>query len=251
MRIEELLNSHYEIFSENEKYVCHYLNSHYRDCIRKTIDEFANDCSVSKTLLVRFAKKLGLSGYSELKARLKLEMQENPAKTKGLMNQVTDSYHKMIDDFMNQNLNGLFDRIDRADRVFIYGSGSAQTRVASEMKRIFLPAKEMIHLQGHDMCRALEQVAEPDDLVVIISLSGESDSVVELAKRLRCGHVPTVSITRMKNNTLASVCKENLYIHSIRMPVEYDVEYEIATPYFILVEFLFLSYQNYRAGKRE
>ena len=110
----------------------------------------------------------------------------------------------------------------------MYGSGSSQARAASEMKRIFLPAKEMIHLHGHDLLCTLKKIAQPQDLVIIISLSGESEHVAELAKAL---------------------CQENLYIHSIRIPVKYDMEYETSTPYFILIEYLYLSYQNYLAQK--
>ena len=146
-------------------------------------------------------------------------------------------------------MTGIFESLERAERVFIYGSGSSQTRAASEMKRIFLPVKEMVHIHGHDMCRALHKTAGDEDLVILISLSGESQAVVELGRALRTNHVPAVSITRLKNNTLASLCSENLYINSIQMPVEYDVEYEIATPYFILIEFLYLSYRNYLSMK--
>ena len=71
MRVDELLNMYYDELSDNEKYVCHYLTGHYEECGRKTVEEFAADCNVSRTLLIRFAKKLGLSGYSELKARIR------------------------------------------------------------------------------------------------------------------------------------------------------------------------------------
>ncbi len=248
-RIEELLNSRYDSFSENEKYICHYLTGHYRECAVDTIAEFAEKCSVSQTMLVRFAKKLGMSGYGELKARLKIDLEENPVSSEGLMEKVTQSYYKMMDDLVKRDMTGIFESLERAERVFIYGSGSSQTRAASEMKRIFLPVKEMVHIHGHDMCRALQKTAGDKDLVILISLSGESQAVVELGRALRTNHVPAVSITRLKNNTLASLCSENLYINSIQMPVEYDVEYEIATPYFILIEFLYLSYRNYLSLK--
>ena len=248
-RIEELLNSRYDSFSENEKYICHYLTGHYRECAFHTIAEFAEECSVSQTMLVRFAKKLGMSGYGELKARLKIDLEENPVSSEGLMEKVTQSYYKMMDDLVKRDMTGIFENLKQAERVFIYGSGSSQTRAASEMKRIFLPVKEMVHIHGHDMCRALQKTAGDKDLVILISLSGESQAVVELGRALRTNHVPAVSITRLKNNTLASLCSENLYINSIQMPVEYDVEYEIATPYFILIEFLYLSYRNFLSRK--
>ena len=67
----------------------------------------------------------------------------------------------------------------------------------------------------------------------------------DLARELRLRQVPTLSITRLGNNTLASVCDENLYIHSITLPARYGVEYEISTPYFILIEYLYLAYQEF------
>lgn len=250
MRIEELLNYYYEEFSENEKYICHYLSRHLEECSKQTIDEFASCCNVSKTLLVRFAKKLGLAGYSELKARLKLELKEQRTGTDGLLQIMTDSYHKMMDDLMKKNLSSFFDKLYGAERVFVYGSGSSQARAASEMKRIFLPAKEIIHLHGHGLCSVLHRIASPRDLVIIISLSGESESVIALARELRTNHVPAVSVTRLKSNTLASLCEENLYINSVQLPLQHNMEYEITTPYFILIEYLYLSYQNYLVQRK-
>lgn len=249
MRIEQLLNLHYEEFGENEKYVCHYLAGHWEECRRKSLEDFARNCGVSKTLLVRFAKKLGLSGYSELKARLAVEAREKETPGEELLETVTDSYHKMMDSLVKKDLRPFFERLHRAERVFVYGSGSSQTRAASEMKRIFLPAREIVHLHGHDMCGALKKIASAGDMVIMISLSGESEAVVELARALRVKQVDTASITRLDSNTLASVCTDNLYIHSVQMPVGCGMEYEITTPYFILIEFLYLSYQNYLASK--
>ena len=249
MRMDELLNYYYDEMSDNEKYVCHYLAGHYEECSRKTVEEFAADCNVSKPLLIRFAKKLGLSGYSELKAQIRIERRESEPDAEGLLQAMTDGCHKMMEDLVKKNLTSLFEKIFLADRVFVYGSGSSQARAASEMKRIFLPAKEMIHLHGHDLLCTLKKIAQPQDLVIIISLSGESEHVAELAKALKVSNVPAVSITRLRSNTLASLCQENLYIHSIRIPVKYDMEYETSTPYFILIEYLYLSYQNYLAQK--
>lgn len=158
MRIEELLNHYYENFNENEKYVCHYLQDHYEECVKKTITEFASSCNVSKTLLVRFSKKLGLTGYSELKARIKIERKESEGGSRGLLQVMTESYHKMMDDLNKKDLSTFFERLYTAKRVFIYGSGSSQARVTSEMKRIFLPVREIISMHGHDMCYPLKKM---------------------------------------------------------------------------------------------
>lgn len=245
MEIDRLLNLNYDTFSENEKYVCHYLSGHLYECCQKSVDAFALDCHVSKTMLVRFAKKLGFSGYSAMKAQIKLDLQERTSDAGSLLDHMTSSYHKMLDDLLKKDMTHFFSLLEHSQRVFVFGSGSSQARVAGEMKRIFLPIREMIHLQGHDICHALYEIAMPQDAVILISLSGESDSVVSLAQELRTRHVPTVSITRLKSNTLASLCEEKLYIASTSMTIAPGIEYETTTPYFILIEFLYLSYQNY------
>ncbi len=224
MRLEEAFNKNYNRFTENEQYICRYLLEHKKECAVMSITEFAGSCHVSESMLVRFAKKNSLAGYGELKARLRLEEQETEEAMgpgEGLLNTVTDSYHKMMDELIGRGLDSLFEKLYRARRVFLYGSGSAQTRAASEMKRIFLPVKEMFHIHGHDM-----RGAGP-------------------GMELRLRQVPTLSITRLGNKTLASVCDENLYIHSITLPARYGVEYEISTPYFILIEYLYLAYQEF------
>lgn len=247
MMLDFLLNQQYETFSENEKHICHYLSNHLRECSRQPVDEFAQNCHVSKTMLVRFAQKLGFSGWRELKAKVKLDLLEQISGTGDLIQHITDSCQKMMDELLKKDLTPFFTLLKNARRVFVFGSGSSQIRVASEMKRIFLPVREMVQLQGHDMCRAICDIAGPNDLVILISLSGESEAVVSLAQELRTRHVPAVSITRMTSNTLASLCEENLYITSTRMNIAPGVEYETTTPYFILVEFLYLSYLNYLA----
>ena len=76
------------------------------------------ECSVSQTMLVRFAKKLGMSGYGELKARLKIDLEENPVSSEGLMEKVTQSYYKMMDDLVKRDMTGIFENLEQAERVF-------------------------------------------------------------------------------------------------------------------------------------
>ena len=104
-------------------------------------------------------------------------------------------------------------------------------------------------MHGHDMTKPFEQMAAQTDLVIIISFYGESSHVLSLAENLRIKGVPMVSITRMKTNSLASICEENLYIQSVSVSSPYGIPYEITTPYFILIELLYIKYQQYIVDK--
>lgn len=245
MKIDELMNQYYGEMNENERYICQYLSGHKREFVKLSIDEIARKCGVSKSLLVRFSKHLGLNGFRELKALIRMEAHDMPENTDDMMKRMTDSYHKMIDDFRKRDYTDIFEAIEKSKRVIAYGSGSSQARAASELKRMFLPKKTFINLHGHDMCQAIEKNAQEGEVVFLISLSGEVDYMIQLAKRLRVKGVFLVSVTRMSNNTLASCCTENLYIESVHMEIGDYGDYESSTPYFILMELFYLAYQNF------
>ena len=75
----------------------------------------------------------------------------------------------------NRDCTSIFNKMYKAKRIIVYGSGYAQARVVSEFKRIFLPTQKTIfNMHGYDMVEAVGTLANEDDFVIIISLSGES-----------------------------------------------------------------------------
>ena len=246
MKLEQLLNSNYGRMNDYDREICRYILEHRGLCARASIAETAAACHVSKTVLVRFAQKLGLPGYREFKAMLKLEQPEAAGDVGEILNEMTGNYHKMLEDFKERDCTVLFEKIRRAERILVFGSGYAQGRVASEFKRIFLPAGKVIfHIHGNDMADSLADMARRNDLAVMISLSGESEAVIRLAEQLRLKGIDAVTITHMSNNRLAQLCGENLYINSMSLTNTSGGEYEVSTPYFILIDLLFLRYQLY------
>lgn len=246
MKIEALMNRFYDRFSEHDKYIASCILSHRKDCIQMSIEEFALMYHLSKSSLSRFAQKLDLSGYGQLRSMLRMDTMQKKEQASSFLDVAIQNYHAMIEDMREKDHLELFKRLDQAKRILIFASGYTQARVASEWKRIFLPLhKVMYDMYGHDMAEPFLHMVKPDDLVILISLSGESKEVVMIAKELRLRQIASVSITRLKMNTLTQLCEENLYIHSLQIPDTYGVHYEITTPYFILIEMLYLKYQAY------
>lgn len=246
MKIEDLMNRYYDTFSENDKYIAQCIVKHSGECIAMSIDEFAAKYHVSKSALTRFAKKLELPGYGELRSMLRLERMEEEKLDFSFKETALLNYHKMIEYIRGIDYRQLFEKLYCAERILLYASGYSQARVAKEFQRIFLPLhKKIYYMHGHDMAEAFGELAKEGDLVILISLTGEAEHMVELAKGLRLKGIPMVSITRMQMNALSSVCEENLYVYALSLPEEYQVAYEITTPYFILIELLFIRYQQY------
>ena len=90
-------------------------------------------------------------------------------------------------------------------------------------------------------------IANSDDLFIIISVSGENKFIIDFASKLNIKNIPIISITRLKNNTLSQMSDYNLYISSVTLNEEIsEVSYESITSYFILIEILFLKYMQYK-----
>lgn len=93
-----------------------------------------------------------------------------------------------------------------------------------------------------------------DDLFIIVSFSGESPAVKELAQALKLRDIPFISITRLSitrlhDNTLASLSTVNFYVSPARFQL-YDKEddhvaFQSMMPYFVLAEIWYVKYCMY------
>lgn len=73
MRLEEIINRHKTELGTTDLLIWKYIYNHRAQVRHMSIHELARVCSVSSTTVVRFAQKLGMDGFGELKAVMKLE----------------------------------------------------------------------------------------------------------------------------------------------------------------------------------
>ncbi|MDB3363864.1 MurR/RpiR family transcriptional regulator [Clostridioides difficile] len=245
MKIEGLFNKYYNSFTANDKYICECILNHKEDCIKLSIDEFVDKYHISTSALSRFAQKLQLPGYSELRVIIRLNETEVEYKNQS-KHQLMDCYNKVIDDIEKKDCSIMFERMKKANRIIVFGEGYSQERVAKEMKRIFLPTGKIIYdVYGYDMIQALNHFIKTDDMIFFISLNGDASTIIDFAKEMRMKGIYMVSITKMISNPLARLCDENLYIQSISISVDKQLDYDVTTPYFILIELLYIKYKMY------
>ena len=76
MKLEALISKHYDSLNPNDLIIWRYIYKHKEKCANMSIEALAEACSVSRSTVMRFAQKLGLAGYSELKVHLRWELEE-------------------------------------------------------------------------------------------------------------------------------------------------------------------------------
>ena len=79
--------------------------------------------------------------------------------------------------------------------------------------------------------------------------------MVDFARQLRLLDVPFISITKLHDNTLASLSTVNLYVSPARFQL-YDADdertaFQSMLPYFMLVEVWYVKYRMYLQRKAD
>lgn len=253
MKLEELVNNKLDKLNPTDLIVWRYIYAHKKECCYISIYDIADNCNVLRTTVLRFAKKLGLDGFSDLKMMLKMEISQAREKPSMDIAQATVNLCKHVgEEIAKQDFTRLNKLLHNAKRIFVYASGHVQKNVASEILRLFVNCNVLVYeIKGPDEFKTVIRNVRKDDLFIIISLSGESKNVVELAKKLHLQRIPIISLTQLKSNTLATLSTENIYVTPIDLPATVDFEYKSMLGFFLAVEMWFVSYSQYCAEQIE
>jgi len=250
MNLDEFVNQHLAKLSETDMLIWKYVVQNRDKAAHISIHELAKACAVSSTTIVRFAQKLGFDGFGDFKAMLKLEDRQPVTYHTEVITDLGEFYGQTYNKLLRQNYDSASRLLHEANRVFAFASGYVQQNVVQELKRFFFYDNVLIYsVAGREELRSLKQNLTPDDLFIFVSLSGETPQVTEFARQLQLLDVPFISITKLHDNTLASLSTVNLYVSPARFQL-YDDEdarpdFQSMMPYFFLVEIWYVKYRLY------
>lgn len=250
--LSELIIKHYDKLNKNDLYLCQYISTHQKECCGLTIEELAERSHISKSSILRFAQKLSLKGYSELKVYLKLDQEQEAVSGQDILSEICDDYHRAIEEFKLKNWDRICQLLYDADRIFVYGTGSMQASVGRELQRKFLYAKKCIYTsEGKGEFKQIMDLAGPKDVVIMISLSGDSEETLACARQVKMKGIPLVALTKMKVNGLARLSDESLYAGTSVVASSVRDSYETSMLFFMLTEILLVKYMLYKETREK
>ena len=250
MRLEEIINQHRKSLNDTDMVIWKYILQHRSESRHISIHELARACCVSSTTVVRFAQKLGFDGFGELKAVMKMEEPDQAVYQTDVLQDLGVFYEQTWDKLIKRNFDSASRLVHEANRVFAFASGYVQSNVVQELKRLFFYDNVLIYeISGRAEFYSILEMLTPDDLFVFVSLSGESPTVTEFGSELRLRDIPFISITKLHDNTLASLSTVNLYVSpaTFRLFEGSDERpaFQSMMPYFLLVETWYVKYRLY------
>lgn len=191
-----------------ERRIANFLLSHTGEFPAMSISEFARACGCGDATVVRFSRRLGVSGYQELKLRIAAEL--NSSSTISREIESTDScfaiFQKRIADISNalrntetvldeDHLNQAAQTIMSAERIVIFGLGNSAAiahDAAHKFLRLGLSAQSC---SDNHMQAIIASHLGRGSVAIGISHSGSSRDIVEALRLCKICGATTIGIT--------------------------------------------------------
>ncbi|MFR7096975.1 MurR/RpiR family transcriptional regulator [Streptococcus pneumoniae] len=182
------------------------------EIVYETSSEIVSKVKVGEGTLDRFCKKIGYSGFQELKLKmtkdiLELESQKMSSDTfideiKNNYLSIVESTRKLID---GRQIELAIKLIREANQILIIGvgsSGNAAREFESSLLRIGIISKTVIDTHFQLMHTAL---LKDNDLIIAFSLSGSTKEVEETLLNAKRKNVKIISITNYSSRNIAKL----------------------------------------------
>ena len=119
LKLIELVNENYGIFSDTEKSICSFLLDNQQDLSVMNINEFAQKSLSSKSSVIRFSQKLGFTGFSEMKTFIKWENEQEHQKSNNysFFEQVIHDSEETINYLKKKDFLDIYQQVEKAKNI--------------------------------------------------------------------------------------------------------------------------------------
>ncbi|MCI8297808.1 MAG: MurR/RpiR family transcriptional regulator [Lachnospiraceae bacterium] len=235
-------NTHQLSKSDNE--ILSYCIRNNQKLARMKVREVAEALYTSPASVIRFCKKLGFSGFAEFKASLKVELSQDRKGEGWEDGHSTDfikDVHKTLQLISEETIDQLLERIHRSRRVDFYAAGSSRTVAAEFVKRLQIIGKPAFWYDDSSLMNISAKQSTKEDLVIAISVSGETSLVIAAANMAKSRGAFILSITDLGSNTLSDMADETIYVHSTYF-TKADIKIRSRVQMLLVCEYMFFRY---------
>ncbi len=209
--------------TKSDAVLANYIASHTKLILQMTVSDLANETEISEVTISRFCKKLGLSGFQDLKVNLvaytyteiddaELGIEDD---TKTIASKIMSQVQKGLELTLNQLDHDAIDRaaqlIAASDRLLVYGFGTSGTicrDIGIRFVRFGLVAET--YTDPHRQATNVAVNSKFKTVLIVVSFSGSSIDLVESVKIAKANGLKVILITSFKRSPLALLADEVL-----------------------------------------
>ncbi len=224
-----VIRQNYSNFTPVEKKIADYIFEVEEQILGKSAQEVAKDLETSTAALVRFSRKLGYAGFSQLKQKLsasyafhaddkKYYEEVSDAETpRSLKNKLKVRINHMVettnDALADEAVEKAVAMIKHKDLLFVFGIGASAIVAQDIFQKFSRIGKKVIFLQDTHLFVSALAVHQNDALFMAVSMKGETKEVIDIAKLAQEMTIPLIVISGREDSTLAKLA--DCLLHSV------------------------------------
>lgn len=229
----EIVFANRRLLSESENDLADYLLANQQKIEKLKLNDVATANFTSTTTVIRLCKKLGFSGWSELQYFIKMNSDITNERKSTKNSNVADSFvtrknialssvQNTLDNVDYDTIKEVAEAICTCQSLKIYGLSSSRFVCEDFVRKL-----SMLGIWGHteseeEMIALSSARVRPSEVVFIISLTGNNDTLISAAKTAKKRGVRTISLTNTEPNAVANEVDTQLYIDVPRQSVHYN-----------------------------
>ena len=261
MNILEKITQHNSVFSKSERKVAEVILANPQTAIHSSIATLAKMSGVSEPTVNRFCRRLDTKGYPDFKLHLAqslangtpyvnrhVEENDGPEEyTNKIFESTMASLEVARQSVDISTINRAVDLLTQAQKISFFGLGASASVAYDALNKFFRFNVPVVYFEDILMQRMSCMNCSEEDVVVLISHTGRTKSLVEVAQIARSNDATVVGITS-KGSPLAKEC--NLVL-SLEVPEDTDMYMPMASriAQLILIDILATGFTLRRGNK--
>ena len=214
--------------SETEIQIYHYILEHKETIEYLTIRELAEKVHVSTATVLRFCYKLECEGYKEFQRKFKAYVEaEVETRPKEDLAEILHYFEGVNTPAFEKEIQKAVELLREAKHILFVGLGTSG-HLGKYGARYFSNFGKL-SMSIEDACFPVLKDVTEKSLLVVLSVSGESEGVVELLNRFQKHKYKILSITTTKSSTIAKMSDWNISYHLEKKRVDdfYDITSQV------------------------
>ena len=220
-----------EKFSDTEKSIARYILEHPKEVMSLTIHELSHLAFTSPASISRFCVKLGVSGFSDLKMKLSLELSsfsvsgdriatdlpftQNQSAHEIMSSILQLNYQTMDDTFKNLDqiqMERIAKMIFKSSHIYLYGRGQSLIQALDFQYKLFRVGIDC-NLESHNGFQLMKSSTQPvGSMALMISYYGVGDENFKIMKNLKSRGIKVILITGPETNRLSILADEVVHV---------------------------------------
>lgn len=200
--------------NNTEKRIIEYILENSNSFSSIKIMDIANNLYISANTIIRLCKKLGYSGFSELKYEI---VNSRKIHNNSTLANTHISIHNTILQTLSLNnsevLNECASLMVEANKIIIFSLGLSQYPSLSFAKKLQYLNKLCLIPEDRDANLLFAQNLKEDDLAIVVSNSGNTDIIRKICSVIKTKNVPMISLTGFSQNILSQLSDIKLYAY--------------------------------------